>query len=693
MKYLIKNLARIFLLDLAVILIVIEGCTPKEKASFELFNPANYDAGLISSFNGDSLVITDRFLVVNFAPDKYGSAIAIRPSNGFWNASDYRFVRCEIENPGKEPQLVELGFGKYDLTLGGTIVPPGVKKTLKAVIYRNHHPAHIDSLFTVMHGKPDGTLRSWMKSTVDSIEYIKLLFPESKAGSSVKIGKIWFEDPYVLYSKNKLREKFYPFIDKYGQINFREWAGKIHNDTDLTDFDKMEQADLNAHPQSVEWNKYGGWEKGPQLTATGRFRVQKYEGKWWFVDPDGKLFWSNGFDCVEFGRETKTLISGREKYFESLPATESPEAKLYSSSHWSEEGKKWLSFNALNLFRKYGEQWDSISNEKIHQRMHSWGFNTIGNWSDSEIYLKRKTPYILTFNTMKTGGIPDPYVEGFQEDLLKMVRSRVEELNDTWCIGAFIDNELPWGQNWKPNTIAERIQRAPETLPAKIAFMDMMKKKYKTITKLNGAWGTTFFDWKQFLSNKNMIQGASNDMKEFMNEFANLYFFCCRNAIKKSDPDLLYLGSRIDLHFYPKDSSSNYIINAAARYCDVVSFNRYRYTCAELIPPDGGDYPLIIGEYHSGSLETGLLQPGLRYSADQNERAELFEFYLSSAIKNPYIIGAHWFQLVDQSATGRGDGENYQSGFLTVGDLPQQEMIDKSREIAHKMYTLRHESK
>ncbi|MDD1475312.1 hypothetical protein MEO41_29205, partial [Dolichospermum sp. ST_sed4] len=72
----------------------------------------------------------DGTLVVNFAPGKYGSVIAIRPSKGLWDASAFRFVRCEIENPGSMPQLVELGFGNYDLPLGVTSDPPGAKKTL-----------------------------------------------------------------------------------------------------------------------------------------------------------------------------------------------------------------------------------------------------------------------------------------------------------------------------------------------------------------------------------------------------------------------------------------------------------------------------------------------------------------------------------------------------------------------------------
>lgn len=688
LKSLSKNQARAKYLVIATITLLTGGCAPKEKSSFELFNPAKYDEGLISSSNGDTWSIKDGALVVNFAPGKYGSVIAIRPSNGLWDASAYRFVRCEIENPGNIPQLVELGFGDYDLTLGATLVPPHGKKTLKAIIYRTNHPAFIDSLFPTMHGKPGGELRGWMASTYDSIEYIKLLFPATSPGSSVRIGKIWLEVPYRLLSEIELKGMYYPFIDRFGQFMYQEWPYKIHNETDLIDNKEKERADLEEHPRSMDWNKYGGWKNGPQLDATGRFRVEKYNGKWWFVDPDGRLFWSNGFDCVELGRQSQTRVSGRESYFKYLPAAASPEAQFYSSTGEGESEVKYLSFHALNLFRKYGESWREVSNEKIHQRMLSWGFNTIGNWSDREIYLKRKTPYVLTIYTKKTGEISDPYLPGYQKDLQDVIAASREELVDPWCIGVFIDNELKWGVKWAPK-IAEQILVAPESQPAKKAFREMLERKYTSIAVLNNAWGTSFNAWETIMKNKEVIPGAAADMKEFMNEFAALYYSKCRNASKKMAPDLLYLGCRMDFHLYPEDTTLNDIIRIASQYCDVVSFNRYRYTCAELVPPDGGDYPLIIGEYHFGSLETGLLQPGLRYAADQNERAELFGYYLTSALKNPYIIGAHWFQLVDQSVAGRGDGENYQAGFLTVGDVPQKEMINKSREIGYNMYKIR----
>jgi len=664
------------------------GCTQKKSDKLVLFDPASADVSLVKSANEDNITIAEGKVNILFGSGKQYSTISFYPEKGIWDASDYRFVRCEIENMSSNQQLVELGFGDYDLTLGATIIPPQGKKILKAIIYRTEHPASIDSVFPVMHGKPEGSLRGWMASTSDSIEYIKLLFPLAQTEDLVRVGRIWLEGSYTLLSEDELKEKFYPFVDEFGQYMYAEWQDKIHSEADLKMHDEKENQDLSDHPGCPDWNEYGGWENGPQLKATGRFRIEKYNGKWWFVDPSGKLFWSQGLDCVEFGTQSQTRITGCEEYFSYLPEEGSKEAELYNSRLTGNQTNKMLSFHALNLFRKYGESWKEISNERIHQRMRSWGMNTIANWSDRNIYLQRKTPYVLTVNTKRTGEIADPYAHGFQEDLENLLRSKKDDLQDPWSLGVFVDNELKWGVKWA-DKIPEYIQVASENQPAKQVYADRIKEKYKSIDKLNEAWGTSFDDWKEFLKNDRVIPEAAPDMREFMKEFTSRYYASCRDAVRKVAPDLLYLGCRMDFHLYPEDTSLNYIIKIASKYCDVVSFNRYRYTCSELVPPDGGDYPIIIGEFHFGSLETGLLQPGLRYAADPVERAEFYEFYVKSALTNPYIVGTHWFQLADQAVTGRPDGENYQAGFLTSGDVPQQEIIEKVRSIGYNMYQIR----
>jgi hypothetical protein len=419
--------------------------------------------------------------------------------------------------------------------------------------------------------------------------------------------------------------------------------------------------------------------------------VEKLDGKWWFVDPDGKLFWSHGLDCVEFGTQTRTRISDREHYFQYLPEKDGPGGQLYTYTESSGDTVSFLSFHALNLFRMYGQEWHEISTARIHTRFRNWGMNTIGNWSDREIYLKRKTPYVLTAYSRKTGMIADPYAKGFKEDLISSLKTKQEEQGDPWCLGVFVDNELKWGVKWAAK-IPEQIITAPPDQPAKLQLKEQMAEQYRTIQNLNKEWGTTFSDWNGLLRNTALIPGAEKDMREFMKLFTSHYYSSCSEAVKTVDPGMLYLGCRMDFHLYPEDTSLNYIIKIASEYCDVVSFNRYRYTCSGLVPPDGGDYPIIIGEFHFGSLETGLLQPGLRYAADPEARAMFYEHYVSSALENPFIVGTHWFQLADQSVTGRPDGENYQAGFLTVGDVPQQEIIEVSRELSQQMYSLRSKS-
>ncbi len=163
------------------------------------------------------------------------------------------------------------------------------------------------------------------------------------------------------------------------------------------------------------------------------------------------------------------------------PAEGTPESSLYKSES-SVDDSRVLSFHTVNLYRKYGESWRDIASEKVHRRMHSWGFNTIGNWSDSRIYFRRETPYVLTINSGRTGLIADPYLPTFKDDLLKTLAARKEEMDDPWCIGVFIDNELKWGVKWAPK-IAEQIQEAPED--TSLNEIIKIASEYRDVVSLN----------------------------------------------------------------------------------------------------------------------------------------------------------------------------------------------------------------
>ena len=109
---------------------------------------------------------------------------------------------------------------------------------------------------------------------------------------------------------------------------------------------------------------------------------------------------------------------------------------------------------------------------------------------------------------------------------------------------------------------------------------------------------------------------------------------------------------------------------AAAKYCDVVGYNRYYYTIENFYMPNGQeidtikfDKPILFGEWHVGALDRGMLHPSLRQTKDQNQRAQAYKDYVLGAMRNPNAVGTIYFQYQDQETTGRvGDGENYQIG-------------------------------
>jgi agarase len=81
------------------------------------------------------------------------------------------------------------------------------------------------------------------------------------------------------------------------------------------------------------------------------------------------------------------------------------------------------------------------------------------------------------------------------------------------------------------------------------------------------------------------------------------------------------------------------------------------------------------------------------FSQSLKMRAEKYEYFVNSCLNNPYIVGAHYFQFLDQPTVGRGDGENFSCGFLNICDRPHEEMVNVSRKIGKEFYQTRYSGK
>ena len=129
---------------------------------------------------------------------------------------------------------------------------------------------------------------------------------------------------------------------------------------------------------------------------------------------------------------------------------------------------------------------------------------------------------------------------------------------------------------------------------------------------------------------------------------------------------------------------------AAAKYCDVVSYNLYEIELDKVVFPDPSDVPILIGEFHFGALDRGMFHTGLVPVKDQAERARIYKEYVEGALRHPQFVGTHWFKYTDEPTTGRAlDEENYQIGLLDGCDTPYPETRDALREVGYSLYRIR----
>ncbi len=445
----------------------------------------------------------------------------------------------------------------------------------------------------------------------------------------------------------------FPMIDRFGQYIHKDWPGKTHGEDDLAAARKQEAADLAAHPGPQAWNQYGGWLAGPKLEATGRFRVAKWRDKWWFVDPEGRLFWSHGLVRVTWSCGY-TPITGRERLFAELAERDSPFGAFYGRSTWAiaglyERGAETYNFSGANLLRKYGPNWQADFADLVHRRLRSWGLNTMANCSQPAIYLERKTPYTATVYSLDSppedtpgatgyvatihddsrvieatsggwGKFPDVFDPSFKAVLLKEVaQHKGKAVGDPWCLGYFPGNELNWGAD--ETALARAALASPADQPAKRALVDQLKAKYETIEKLNAAWKTSYTSWEALVNSTTPPgpEQGREDLAAFLGTIADAYFRQCREAIKEIDPEGLYLGCRF------AGWSHGVVFRTAAKYSDVVSVNRYTETLADFRLPDGIDKPVVIGEWHFGLLDRGKFHASLRPVPNQQARGEAYE--------------------------------------------------------------------
>ena len=348
--------------------------------------------------------------------------VKFTPREGVWNLSGFAQVAYVLRNPGATRVHLRSFVGNAkatdwsDSAISEGFLRAGSNKTVNTFLFQPASELEkfpVLKTFTGMCGLPGGFLRHWHTINPAAISFLQFSIFPAEREQTLEIVRVAATRPFVPDLLRREPDKFFPFLDRYGQFKHDEWTGKIHADQDLKKSAQVERAELAALPGPADWDKFGGWARGPQLKATGNFRTEKINGRWWFVDPAGKLFWSLGVNAVGVDAGG-TPVSDREKWFAWLPQPDEPFAEFFGGHVGTQD----FDFASANRRRKYGADWRGQTRELIPARLRSWALNTLGAWSSDDLCRQDRTAYtrMISFwcDTIQKRA-PDPFSRSFHD--------------------------------------------------------------------------------------------------------------------------------------------------------------------------------------------------------------------------------------------------------------------------------------
>lgn len=192
--------------------------------------------------------------------------------------------------------------------------------------------------------------------------------------------------------------------------------------------------DYTENPTNLEFSKYGGW-KAQQVNATGFFRVEKIDDRWWVIDPEGYLYIHKALNSVNLNNHTA---------------------------------------------------------DDIYLFLNEYGFNGMGSWSDEDILktsLKATTPiaycpkysFIAHYRRQRNPRIEMPvFDDAFETFAQSAADYFLPYVDDPHVFGYFSDNELDW---------------KGEGLSAHLEIDDPSDKNYQTAINFLQSRGKTPDNW------------------------------------------------------------------------------------------------------------------------------------------------------------------------------------------------------
>ncbi|AFC33186.1 hypothetical protein PM3016_6563 [Paenibacillus mucilaginosus 3016] len=485
-------------------------------------------------------------------------------------------------------------------------------------------------------------------------------------------------------------------VDRYGQMVSADFPSKVRSDAELKADVQADELYYGSLQEPQNRDRFGGLAGSAAqygLAATGFFGIQEAAGRKVMTTPEGNIYFSLGMNGIT-PNETYTMVAGREDQYEWLPSYSSEYKPAFINSQDN------FSYYVANKYRKTGKfvLGSSFYTEAV-ERIKKWGFNGAGAWAPTNFAQENSFPYtaMLPLANMTWAKLPgislfDIYAPNAEALMDKAFASMLPALkDDPLLIGYFIDNEYDYHVF---NTTVPKLKASTAAIKGRL--VQYLQEKYVTIGAFNTAWGTKFYSFEELKEAELITKtGApTTDMDHFFKMYLDTFYGTVNKLFRKYDSNHLLLGDRWLTTPSQNVKVRGFLAAASGKYVDVISINHYSYSLDKTMMNDvyakSGGRPILLSEFSFGTAEQGLKAIVAGSALTENDRQLRYRNYVEGAASLGFVVGAHWFNYVDQAATGRYwsglYGERYNSGLLNVADRPYKQMLTGITQTNHEIY-------
>ncbi len=389
-------------------------------------------------------------------------------------------------------------------------------------------------------------------------------------------------------------------------------------------------------------NKYGGWLDGGKYNATGFYRTELIDGRWWIIDPEG-----------------------------------------YKTIHiaLAEVAPKQLTDYEANGFKEvYGteENWAN----KIPDDLRKYGFNGCGPWSDYHKMLPLatedtvplaqvgfKTSFLTEIDNMLCVFDPE-----FEDKADKRAKSWIAPYADNpYIMGWYTDNEP-------------------------IANDDMLLS-YLT-SDPDGEYPYNYYTAWEWLKSRHGEDATIHDVTpEDKNDWVEFvydrYMKVCTDAIRKYDKNHMIFGPKMDKPHHGA-------FRALKKWSDVIGYDYYSTWTGDMPQIDQwykwSGKPMINAEWYvkgqdACTPETDLInEAGVGWEVmTQDERGHYYQGFVLNMIESKVFVGWQWFKYMDNDPAypdNHFSNVNANKGIITRDYKTWDTFLSHMKEININTYAL-----